>query len=73
MPKLHRMDLDHYKHRGKALFFTVEGETLYGLDPDNLIYPDGLDVTGKLPPITLADVKRAFALGMQVAQEEMLK
>ena len=70
MPELYRLDLEHFRHRGKALFFTAEGEALYGPSPDNVIYPDGLALTGEFPPITLADVKRAFALGVQVAQKQ---
>ena len=71
MPKLYRLDLEHFQHRGKALFFTADGQVLYGPSSDNVVYPDGLALIGKLPPLTLADIKQAVVLGMEMAQEVM--
>jgi len=67
MPKLHKMTLDYYQHRGKLLWFDEMGMVYYGPDSNNLITPEGLSAMGKFP-VSLGDVKNAFALGLLVGR-----
>ena len=57
-------------HNGRHIFFTENGECLYGKDEDNLIYPDGLEMQGKFPPIFVKDLQNAFKLGMETGKEK---
>ena len=67
MPELHKMTLDYHQHRGKFLWFDEMGMVYYGPDGNNLICPEGLSAMGKFP-VSLVDVKAAFALGVLVGR-----
>jgi len=64
---LHKMALDHIKHRSKFLWFDEMGIAYYGPDVNNLVYPEVLDALSTFP-LTLADIKNAFALGLLVGR-----
>lgn len=57
-------------HKGNHIFFTKDGELLYGKDEDSLIYPHGLEMQGKFPLISTEDLRQAFKLGMKVGEEK---
>ena len=57
-------------HKGNHIFFTRDGELLYGKDENNLIYPLSLEMQGKFPPILTEDLRQAFKLGMKVGKEK---
>lgn len=57
-------------HKGNHIFFTGDGELLYGKDENNLVYPHGLEIQGKFPPIFTEDLQNAFKLGMKAGKEK---
>lgn len=68
--QLHKLSLEDTRHRGKSIYFTVDGEVLYGRNEDDLCYPHVFEMMGKFPPISLADLKEAFLLGVRVGRME---
>lgn len=58
-------------HRGNHIFFTKDGELLYGKNEDNLVYPHGLEMQGKFPPIFTEDLRQAFKLGMKAGRGKL--
>lgn len=68
--KLHKLLLEDIRHRGKSIYFTVDGEVLYGRNEDDLCYPHGFELQGKFPPICLEDLKEAFLLGVRAGRME---
>ncbi len=68
--KLHKLSLEDIRHRDKNIYFTLDGEVLYGLDENNICYPHGFELQGRLPPITLDDIKGAFLLGVKAGRQD---
>lgn len=57
------------RYRGKSFWFEEDGTLYYGPNLDNLVFPEGLELTGVLPLLSLADLKAAFLLGRKVGRE----
>lgn len=63
---LYKLTPEDGRHRGRAFFFEADGTLYYGKDTANLCFPDIYEATGKLPPVCLADLRKAFLLGTEV-------
>lgn len=68
--KLYKLEPEDMRHYGRAFFFEADGTMYYGKDEANLHFPDGYELTGKLAPLCLADLRAAFLLGMEAANTD---
>jgi len=64
-----KLELDDTRHRGRYLWIDTDGTLYYGPDEGNLICSDVLEVTGRLPELSLLDIRRAFLLGKSLKEE----
>jgi hypothetical protein len=63
---------DDRRHKNCKFWFdpTFPKRVYYGESTEKLIYAEGLDIIGKLPPIHLTDLQAAFELGLQAGRQE---
>ena len=58
------------RHRQNYIFFSEEGELLYGRNEEDLSYPAAQELYGRFP-IGIKDLENAFRLGKQVGSKEV--
>ena len=56
------IELDDMRHGDNKLWVDRQGRIYYGLDERHLVFAEHLDVVGKLPPITVTDLKKIVRL-----------
>jgi hypothetical protein len=67
---MYPIEMNDIRHGKNKLWIDDDGDLYYGPDETRLICPKYLEITGKLPPLTLRDVKAAIEIGIEIGKAQ---